>query len=98
MMGRRGPVFDERFHSHVLRTPAEVRNAMRYVLGNFASHAARRNEPMREGWVDPFSSAAAKAPRTAQASLFPEPPVRPATTWLLRRGEREGGAQGRSGA
>jgi hypothetical protein len=88
MMGRSGPVFDDRFHSHVLRTPAEVRNALRYVVGNFASHAARRNELMRQGWVDPFSSASAKAPRGAQVSLFPESPVRPAKTWLLRQGER----------
>jgi REP element-mobilizing transposase RayT len=85
MMGRSGPVFEDRFHSHVLRTPAEVRNALRYVVGNFASHAARRNEPMRQGWVDPFSSASEKSPRSAQATLFPELAVRPATTWLLRR-------------
>jgi REP element-mobilizing transposase RayT len=87
MMARQGPVFEDRFHSHVLRTPAEVRNALRYVLGNFASHAARRNEPMRPAWVDPFSSTAGKTPRTAQVSLFPEPAVRPAKTWLLRQGE-----------
>jgi putative transposase len=87
MMDRSGAVFEDRFHSHVLRTPAEVRNALRYVLGNFASHAARRDEPMRPGWTDPFSSAAGKAPRVAQVSLFPEPAVRPAATWLLRRGE-----------
>lgn len=51
MMGRQGPVFEDRFHAHVLRTPAEVRNALRYVVGNFASHAARRDERVREGWV-----------------------------------------------
>ena len=84
MMGRRGPVFEDRFHAHVLRTPAEVRNALRYVVGNFASHAARRNEPVRQGWVDPFSSSSAKAARSAQVSMFPESPVRPARTWLLR--------------
>lgn len=42
MMGRGGAVFADRYHAHVLRTPAEVRNALRYVLGNFASHAAAR--------------------------------------------------------
>jgi hypothetical protein len=42
MMGRTGPVFEDRYHAHVLRTPAEVRNALRYVLGNYSSHAARR--------------------------------------------------------
>lgn len=83
MMGRRGPVFEDRFHSHVLRTPAEVRNALRYVVGNFACHAARRNEPMRPGWVDPFSSCVVKPPRSMQVSLFPDSPVRPPKTWLL---------------
>ena len=86
MMGRRGAVFSDRYHAHVLRTPAEVRNAVRYVLGNFESHAARRGEPKStKGWVDPFSSAALKAPREAQGSLFVEPASCAARTWLLRQ-------------
>jgi REP element-mobilizing transposase RayT len=93
MMGRTGPVFEDRFHSHVLRTPAEVENALRYVLGNFASHASRRGEAMRAGWIDPFSSEAVKMPRTGQGFLFAEPVVAPASTWLLRRAGRDGGAQ-----
>ena len=89
MMGRSGPVFGDRYHAHVLRTPAEVRNAVRYVLGNFESHAARRGEPTSSrGWVDPFSSASAKAPREAQGSLFVEPATRTARTWLLRQAAR----------
>lgn len=44
MMGRRGPVLEDRHHAHVLGTPAEARNAVRYAVGNFASHAARRGE------------------------------------------------------
>src|SRR6266568_4957325 len=64
MMGRTGPVFADRYDAHVLRTPAEVRNAVRYVLGNFESHAVRRGElRSTTGWVDPFSSAAARGPR-----------------------------------
>jgi REP element-mobilizing transposase RayT len=84
MMGRSGPVFEDRYHAHVLRTPAEARNALRYVLDNFASHAARRGEPARKGWVDSFSSAKVKAPRTAQGELFAEPVTKAARTWLLR--------------
>jgi REP element-mobilizing transposase RayT len=84
MMGRSGPVLEDRYHAHVLRTPAEVRNALRYVLGNFASHAARRGEPLPGGWVDPFSSAAGKAPRTAQRVLFEEAVTERAETWLMR--------------
>jgi REP element-mobilizing transposase RayT len=85
MMGRRGPVFADRYHAHVLHTPAEVRNAIRYVLGNFESHAARRGERTSGRWVDPFSSAAMKAPREAQGVLFIEPATSPARTWLLKR-------------
>jgi hypothetical protein len=87
MMGRTGPVFADRFHAHVLRTPAEVRNAVRYVLGNFESHASRRGEPTSsKAWVDPFSSAAVKTPLDAQQALFVVPATVEARTWLLRRG------------
>lgn len=91
MMGRKGPVLEDRYHAHVLRTPAEVTNALRYVLGNFASHAERRGEPTPAGWRDPFSSAVVKAPREAQLPLFRQPVTRPAGTWLLKRAERDGG-------
>jgi len=71
---------------NVLRTPAEVRNAVRYVLGNFESHAVRRGElRSTTGWVDPFSSAAARGPREAQLALFPEVATMAPETWLLRK-------------
>jgi REP element-mobilizing transposase RayT len=88
MMSRSGPVFADRYHAHVLRTPAEVRNALRYVVHNFVSHAARRGDPMTERWVDPYSSAAVKAPRFAQGSLLVEPIARAPETWLLRNAGR----------
>ncbi len=91
MMGRSGPVFADRFHAHVLRTPAEVRHALRYVIGNFASHAARRGAPMRSAWSDPFSSANVKLPRCEQRVLFPEPVTVPPATWLLGAAMREAG-------
>jgi REP element-mobilizing transposase RayT len=84
MMGRRGPVFASRYHTHVLRTPAEARNAIRYVLGNYASHAARRGERVSPASVDRYSSASGAGPRRAQLELFEEPATRPAETWLLR--------------
>ena len=88
MMGRNGPVYDDRYHAHVLTTPAVVRNAVGYVLGNFASHARRRGERVREGIVDPFSSASAAGPREAQASLWPEAATSGPSTWLLRMASR----------
>jgi hypothetical protein len=85
LMGRRGEVFADRCHVHVLGTPAEVRNALRYVLGNHAAHALAWGERIRETWVDPFSSAAGRAARTAQLALWNDPPGAAARTWLLRR-------------
>jgi len=82
LMGRRGPVFSDRYHAHVLRAPAEVRNAIAYVLGNFASHASRRGEPVDPSRADPYSSAAARGP-DGEA-----PPVIAPETWLLRGGGR----------
>jgi REP element-mobilizing transposase RayT len=86
MTGRRGPVFADRYDAHVLRTPTEARNAVRYVLGNFESHAERRGVPRStKGWVDPFSSAATMGPREEQLTLFFERATVPAETWLLRK-------------
>lgn len=48
LMGSSGPVFADRYHAHILRTPTEVANALRSVRGNFAVHAARRGEPVPE--------------------------------------------------
>lgn len=84
MMGCRGPVFEDRYHTHVLRTPAEVRNTLRYVVGNYASHAARRGEKVSPSWVDPFTSASLTTPRRAQGTFWPEPVTRAAETWLQR--------------
>ena len=39
--GRRGRVFADHYFARALRTPAEVRRAVRYVLDNHLHHAAR---------------------------------------------------------
>src|SRR5262249_60482741 len=39
---RSGPVLKERYHMRVLRTPAEIRNALAYVLLNTRTHIAQR--------------------------------------------------------
>ena len=38
MMGRKGRVWADRYHAHVLRTPTEVRNAVHYVVNNYQKH------------------------------------------------------------
>src|SRR4051812_33788220 len=75
MMGRNGRVFDDRYHARVLRTPTEVRHAIRYVRDNAQKHAAERGETYSPGYVDPYSSAGT-----------PDLALPPAQTWLLREG------------
>jgi len=77
MMGRKGRVFDDRYHARMLRTPTEVRHAIRYILDNARKHAAQRGETYAAGYVDPYSSAGA-----------PDLALPPAQTWLLREGRR----------
>jgi REP element-mobilizing transposase RayT len=88
MMGRRGAVVEGRFHAHVLGTPTEVRNALRYVLGNRASHLKRLGLPSEKDSPDRNSSAVARAPLDGQLELWTEGVVSPPRTWLLRTAER----------
>jgi len=73
--GRRGKVFADRYHAHVLRSPREAANALRYVLENFRHHLRADVAPTG---IDPCSSAIwiGRAPDHL--------PIRPARTWLLR--------------
>jgi putative transposase len=76
MMGSNGAVFADRYHSHALRTPTEVRRALIYVLGNYRSHAQRRGERVHPEFVDRFASS-----YPGNRDLVAEP-----HTWLLRTG------------
>jgi putative transposase len=73
LMRRRGTVFADHYHSHVLRSRAEVRLALAYVRGNHASHARRLGRRAASG-PDPYSSDGPVGARV----------VRPPRTWLLR--------------
>ncbi|HEX4383601.1 MAG TPA: transposase [Myxococcales bacterium] len=69
-IGRSGPVFADRYHSHVLGTRREVANAIRYVTGNYRHHA-REHLPAR--FSDPLATS-------------PERPLSEPKLWLLRVG------------
>ena len=90
-MARTGPVFADRYHAHVLRTPTEVARARRYVLQNLAIHERRQGQQRAAGPAgepcggDPFTSA-------AMPSCAAEP-----RTWLLRIGWRRGAGRGVGG-
>jgi hypothetical protein len=56
VFSQRGRLFADRYHAHVLHSPREVRNALRYVLGNARRHATPdRGRHLRQ-WIDPYSS------------------------------------------
>jgi len=91
-LGRGGKVFADRYHARSLKTPREVRNALRYVLLNARKHKTAQLEKLRG--LDPCSSAdvfdgwRASSPREGPESrdlvIAPK-------TWLLRVGWRRGG-------
>ena len=81
LFGTQGAVFPDRFHARVLRSPSEVRNALGYVVHNFARHLERDGYVIPTGTRDLLSSAAwltAPPPELA--------PVVAPETWLLREG------------
>ena len=99
-LGRRGSLFAERYHARALRTPREVRAAVRYVLLNARHHAAERGERLAPTWIDPYSSAlwfdgwraAVRVEAPWLRALAREPcPVAAPRTWLLTTGWRTRG-------
>ena len=77
LMHRTGPVFADRYHAHLLTSPRQAANAVRYVLENWSIHAERNGEPRPSG-VDPYCSA---------VSHDCGPPlVAEARWWMLRVG------------
>jgi REP element-mobilizing transposase RayT len=85
---RRGPLWADRYHARVLRSPREVRTAIVYVLGNWRHHGG---EGYPLGCIDPCSSApwfdGFREPMLP-APAFAPAPVAPARTWLLAIGYR----------
>ncbi len=102
LLGRRGRLFAQRYHARPLRTPREVRNALRYVLLNARHHATSRGAVLTPGWVDPYSSALwfdgwraalrTDAPWLRELARAGRPTATP-RTWLLADGWRRGGGR-----
>lgn len=95
---RKGKLFAHRYHARSLRTPREVRNALRYVLLNRKHHAAEKR--FNRYWVDPFSSAPwftgwaqpiSKHAWMVQDLVTQPAPTQPATAWLLTTGWKRHG-------
>ena len=91
--GHRGRVIVDRYHEHILKTPHEVRNALRYVLRNHTHHASARDTDGLMAGVDPYSSGVYfDGWRDYKPRAGPEPPpVAAPRTWLLHTGWRRCG-------
>jgi REP element-mobilizing transposase RayT len=90
---RRGPVLDDRYHHHTLRTPREVRNAIAYVLLNARRHLAKRKPAtLPNAAIDPASSGRwFEGWRQGSVETDGPPSVSSPRTWLLRLGWRRHG-------
>jgi len=90
LWARRGSVFADRYHDHVLKSPREVRNALRYLFGNGKKHASEGREVRVSQAVDTFTSAPWFTGFRERISVVGiEAVVRPVTdarTWLLTEG------------
>lgn len=83
VMGRSGPMFPDRFHLHILRSPREVEHAIRYIRDNSRIHARREGRSWRQA-VDPCTGGPCVEQFPAEnRCLVVEP-----QTWLLRRAWR----------
>jgi len=94
-VGRKGSVFDDRYHVEVITSPRHMRNTLCYVLQNARRHGERLDG--RYLGLDPFSSArwfdgwTDNRWRDRIPPTDPEPPVARARSWLLREGWRRQG-------
>jgi REP element-mobilizing transposase RayT len=97
-LSRKGKLFAQRYHARYLRTPREVRNAIRYVLLNRKHHAAEKKYARQ--WIDPCSSAAwfdgwtqpVRGDEPWKRELLAmDRPTEKATVWLLTTGWKRHG-------
>ena len=93
--GRRGKLFADRYHLHVLASPREVRNTLLYVLRNGVRHGSSPAGPFLDvyssavyfdGWKEPLGL------RFVADDDDGDRPVVAARAWLLTTGWRRHGA------
>ena len=85
LFGRKGEVFPDRYHDHVLRTVRETYNTIRYLFTNARKHWER----VPEGRPDPFSSGLWSPiwkDYRHDGWMGSEGPVAQASSWLLTTG------------
>jgi REP element-mobilizing transposase RayT len=97
---RRGPVFPDRYHQRIIKTPKQARHTLAYVLNNWRKHKEDRHDFAREWRVDPYSSGALFDGWKEREDAITLWPLRETylplvvylpKTWLLREGWRKHG-------
>ncbi len=96
-LGRRGPVFADRYHARAIARPTQMRNAIQYVLTNWLHHRPDHHEIMEE--VDPYSSGAnflgwkelRGSRQFVRDDAFERVSLATPLLWLTRDGWRRGG-------
>jgi putative transposase len=95
LWARKGKVFADRYHDHVLKTPREVRNVLAYVMGNAKKHAAEGRHVTVPLPIDEYSSApwfdGFRERFTVKGLDVTIRPLADARTWLLTTGWRRHG-------
>ena len=92
---RKGTVFADRYHREDLRTPNQVRNAIRYALQNVFRHSSRARF-LNSDQPDEFSSGRwftdwKEYHLNDGPSDMEDPPVVPPSVWLLTTGWKRHG-------
>ncbi|MGE5184478.1 MAG: hypothetical protein ACM31C_20550 [Acidobacteriota bacterium] len=95
LLGRRGPLFDDRYYTRSLTTPTAVRNALAYVLLDGNRHELEHGAEQVWYGVDAYSSGywfdGWADERWQHEVTHARRPTAEATTWLLRSGWRLAG-------
>ena len=86
--GRRGKVFEDRYHADILETPRQCRNALLYVLHNAKKHGYRTPG----SGPDPYSTAPWFLFTSYGSRRTDAKPAANPRTWLLKVGWRKGGS------
>jgi len=92
---RRGRVFADRYHDHILRSPKEVRYALRYVFANARKHEREGHQVRVTQAIDVFTSGpwfdGWRETIHVRGLELVARPITNARTWLLTKGWRRHG-------
>ena len=95
-LGRRGALFEFRYHATQIKFPKQARHSLAYVLNNWRRHDEDEScERARFAQLDPYASGLSfdgwAAPKFGVPADFTPLPVAPPQTWLLRVGWKQHG-------